>query len=208
MSASDVAIATIKLEHRSLGTVLHTLLELLKKIVAGHAAPDFALLAVALYYIDDFPERCHHPKEEEYLFKRMRLRSTEFDAVLERLQSDHARSEREVSELHRKLVHYQAGASDGLRQFQEAVNSYATDMLAHFVQEDDLLARARSVLTEDDWALVVQAFAANDDPLFGNNHRLEFTHLYQRILLMAPQKFKSGLRDGQMPPMPPPPLPL
>ena len=79
MSASDVAIATIKMEHRSLGTVLQTLRELLTSVAAGQAAADFGLLSAALYYMNDFPERCHHPKEEEYLFKCLRMRTAELD---------------------------------------------------------------------------------------------------------------------------------
>ena len=89
VSASDTAIAIIKAEHKSLGTVLHTMQALLSRIAAGHIAADFGLLAAALYYIDDFPECCHHPKEDEYLFKRLRLRTAEFDAVLDRLQTEH-----------------------------------------------------------------------------------------------------------------------
>jgi len=190
MSARDVAISTIKMEHRSLGTVLQTLRELLKRISAGHAAADFGLLSAALYYIDDFPERCHHPKEEAYLFQRLRMRTAELDAVLERLQSEHVRSAAVVSELHRRLVLYQAGAAGALRHFQEAVDNHAADMLAHFVVEDDVLMRARDVLTEGDWEHVAAAFAANDDPLFGANHRAEFTHLYRRIILLSPRKLR------------------
>ena len=136
MSASDVAIATIKMEHRSLGTVLQTLRELLTSVAAGQAAADFGLLSAALYYMNDFPERCHHPKEEEYLFKCLRMRTAELDPVLERLQAEHARSAGVLGELNRKLVLYQAGAPDGLRHFQESVDNHAADMLAHFIVEE------------------------------------------------------------------------
>lgn len=66
--ARETAVVTLQSEHRSLGIVLHTLQVLLKKVAQGHAVADFGLLASALYYIDDFPERCHHPKEAAYLF--------------------------------------------------------------------------------------------------------------------------------------------
>ena len=202
MSASDYAIATIKMEHRSLGTVLQTLQDLLKKIAAGHAVVDFGLLSVALFYVDDFSERYHHPKEEEYLFKRMRLRGADFDLMLDRLQTAHSRSAQMVADMNRRLVRYQAGASDGLQDFRQAVDSYANDMLAHFLQEDELLANARSWLTEDDWTLIARAFAANDDPLFGSNLRMEFTQLYHRIILLAPRRMKPELRGGGIPPPP------
>lgn len=204
VSASDTAIAIIKAEHKSLGTVLHTLQTLLHKIAAGHAVADFGLFAAALYYIDNFPERCHHPKEDEYLFKRMRLRTAEFDAVLDQLQTEHARSAGAVSGLHRALVLYQGGAPGGLQLFSGAVDSYAVDTREHFATEERLLARAQNVLNEEDWALIAWAFAANDDPLFGNNQRLEFNQLYHRIMLLVPKKMKTELhapRSSLPPPL-------
>lgn len=198
MSASDIAIATIKLEHRSLGMVLQTLQALLSKIAEGHVPADFSLLSTALYYIDDFPEHCHHPKEEAYLFKYLRLRSNEFDVLLDRLQVEHARSAVAVAGLHRALVHYQGGAPDGLLHFRAAVDRYTTEIREHIRQEDDLLVRAERALNAEDWESIAQAFAANDDPLFGDNHRSEYTQLYQRIVLLAPRKMKAELRAARM----------
>jgi hemerythrin-like domain-containing protein len=202
MSASDIAISTIKQEHRSLGMVLHTLQAMLNKVAAAHAVADFGLFATALYYIDDFPERCHHPKEDEYLFKRLRLRTSEFDAVLDQLQSEHARGAITVAGLHRALVHYQGGAAEGLRLFKAAVDSYAADMREHFRQEDDLMARAAAVLNDEDWELIAWAFTANDDPLFGNNVRQEFSQLYHRITLLVPRKMKTELLAARVAPRP------
>lgn len=197
MSASETAIATIRAEHRSLGQVLDTVQVLLSKVATGYMAVDFGLLAAALYYIDDFPERCHHPKEDEYLFKRLRLRTSAFDGELDRLQTDHVRSATTLSALHRAMVLYQGGAPEGLRLLDAAINSYAVDMRKHFATEEQLLVDAGSVLTEGDWEHIAWAFAANDDPLFGANQRLEFTRLYHRIMLLAPRKVKAGLRDSR-----------
>ncbi len=203
MRASEIAIATIQQEHRSLGMVLHVLQKLLNKVAANHAVADFGLFAAALYYIDDFPERCHHPREEDHLFSAMRLRSAESTAVLDRLQADHRDGAAALSKLHRALVHYQGGAPEGLRHFQAAVDGYVADMREHMACEDALMKRAQVVLTGDDWAQIASAFAANDDPLFGGNRRLEFTQLYQRIMVLAPRKMKSALRAAGSP-LPPP----
>jgi len=203
MSARENAIDTIRQEHHSLGVVLHTLQELLNKVAANHAVADFGLFAAALYYIDDFPERCHHPKEENHLFKAMRLRSAESADVLDRLQSEHARGAVSLTNLHRALVHYQGGAPEGLSMFRAAVDGYVADMREHMACEDALMKRAQVLLTDDDWRQIASAFAANDDPLFGHNQRLEFTRLYQRIMVLAPRKMKTALRAGKSPPYPP-----
>lgn len=204
MSASETAIATIRFEHFALGMVLHTTQALLDKIASGHASADFGLLSTALYYIGEFPEVCHHPKEDDYLFRCLRLRTTEFDALLERLQNEHQHSGAALSALHRALVHYQGGAPQGLQHFRAALDSYTADLRQHMACEEELLARAPAVLREEDWTLIARAFAANDDPLIGNNRRTEFSRLYNQLVVLAPRKLKSALRAARMPP----PLPL
>jgi hemerythrin-like domain-containing protein len=199
LSTSDIAIATIKFEHRSLDTVLHTLQVVLARIATGHVTVDFGLLAAALYYIDEFPERCHHPKEDGYLFQRVRRRTDEYNAVLDRLQCDHRQGNNAALSLHRALVHYQGGAASGLQVFRDAVDNYAANMREHFAAEDELLLRAPSVLSEDDWLYIAEAFAANDDPLFGANHRQEFSQLYHRIMVLAPRKLQDELRAARLP---------
>jgi hemerythrin-like domain-containing protein len=36
-----------------------------------------------LYYIREYPEQVHHPKEDRYLFARLRDRTGELDEVLD-----------------------------------------------------------------------------------------------------------------------------
>lgn len=196
MSARDVVTATIKQEHYALGMVVAVLARLLGDIAAQRAAPDFALFAAALYYIDDFPERCHHPKEDEYLFKALRGRTARHNAALDDLQAEHVRSAQMVGYLHQALTHYQGGAPEGLERFRAAVEAYAAMLRDHIHKEDELLARAPDDLTEADWSRIAAAFDANDDPLFGRNRRAEFNKLYLRILNLLPSKMRMPLRGG------------
>ncbi len=192
MSDRDVAIATIKAEHRALGAVLHTFQTLLHKVAAGHGAPEFGLFSAVLYYIDDFQERCHHPKEDEYFFKALSAATSEFDDTIGGLQAAHVSGVHAVSRLHRCLVHYQGGASGGLDAFQAGIDAYAAQIFDHMRCEEDLLERGLSIISEQSWARMAEAFDKNDDPLFGNNRRDEFARLYQRIQLLAPRKLKQN----------------
>ncbi len=196
MSDKDVAIATIKMEHRALGAVLHMLQELLRTVVTNYGSPEFGLLSAALYYIDDFQERCHHPKEDKYLFKSLSAATSEFDGVINGLQAAHVSGAHAVSQLHRYLVRYQGGVSHGLETFRAAVDAYATQMYEHMRCEEDLLERSRDVIGEPEWARIAAAFDENDDPLFGNNRREEFGRLYHRIAVLAPRKLKQGMHPA------------
>ena len=65
------AIRILHEEHLSLDAVLHGLLYLVHEIRSYRTEPDFALLGAMVYYIDTFPERFHHPKEDAWLFRRI-----------------------------------------------------------------------------------------------------------------------------------------
>ena len=194
MSAYELVVDTIKQEYRVLGHVVEVLQKSLLDQAAEHSAPDFNLLAGILCYIDDFPERLHHPKEDEYLFKALRTRSPEFDAVLDDLQHEHVHSARMVREMHAALVHYLAGAYGSLQTFKSCADAYAAMLREHMRKEEDLLSRAGASLTEAAWQDILAAFAANEDPLFAHDLRKEFRMLYRRIQNLLPHKLRYPAR--------------
>lgn len=190
MSAYEVTVATIKQEHHTLQMVVETLQRLLNDIERQYAQPDFVLFAAALLYIDEFPERCHHPKEDDYLFAALRRRSTAYNHTLDELQADHVRSAQMLSYAERAMVRYQAGAADGFARFKNAIDAYAVMLSQHMQTEEKVLASAREALPEEDWTRIAAAFEANDDPLLDANGGEEFRKLYFRIMNLLPRKIR------------------
>ena len=197
MASCDSAIAIIKEEHRSMGYLVHTLQRVLRDVTAHKSEADFELIATMLYYIDTFPDRCHHPKEDEHLFKRLRSRTTQANTVLDELQSQHVSGAKMMICLQQTFVHWQGGAPHGLRPFSQTVDAYAESLWGHMEQEEScILVMAREYLTEDDWRAIDDAFRANDDPLFGPHVRDEFVRLKQRIVNRLPRKLKRRAGAG------------
>ena len=190
MSAREAAEATIRDEHRTLGAVMEALQRMLADVAAQHAEPDFALFSAALCYLSDFPERCHHPKEDEYLFEALRRRTADFNAVLDELQAEHIRGTQMLGQLQRALVHYQGGVPGGLGVFRTAVDAYSATLGEHMRKEEALLTQAHDRLAEEDWSRIASAFDANDDPLFEGNRREEFRRLFLRIFNLLPRRLK------------------
>ena len=79
----------IRDEHRALAAMLSGLRTLVTSIEAGRLKPDFELMASMIEYIEMVPEKVHHPKEDTYLFARLRERSAEALPVIERLEAEH-----------------------------------------------------------------------------------------------------------------------
>ncbi|HKA41698.1 MAG TPA: hemerythrin domain-containing protein [Burkholderiales bacterium] len=189
--SQEVAIATIRQEHRTLGAVVSALQQWLASVAAGHAEPDFAFFSAALYYINDFPERYHHPKEEEQVFATLRKRTRCLDAAIDDLHAEHVQGAQGVSCLEHALVRYQGGAPDGPAEFKGAVDAYAVMLREHMRKEEELLTQAPAWLTGEDWRNIAAAFDANNDPLYGARGTTEFGKLYVRVLNMLPSKMRE-----------------
>jgi hemerythrin-like domain-containing protein len=196
-AARNAALSRLRDEHRALARVLEALETVTAQASEHEVEPDFALLASMLYYVDDFPERVHHPKEERYLFTPLRTRSPQSIPLLERLEREHRRSPELLSELERGLVHWQGGAQDGTSAFVLALVRFCEFHWSHMrTEETAVLPQAERSFTDADWLCMAEAFATNEDPLFGASRRHEFDPLHHRIAQLAPRKLNLALLDA------------
>src|SRR6202158_3538489 len=121
-----------------------------------------------LYYIREYPEQVHHPKEDRYLFTPLRDRTGEFDSALDELESQHARGEMKVRNLEHALTRYELKGASALRTLRALMDDYAEFYADHRCMEETLiLPAARRLLTQEDWAEIDTAFGANRDPFDG-----------------------------------------
>ena len=104
MNAQQQALDIIKGEHRALVAVIDALKHVADDMALGKLTPDYKLLWSIIYYIDEFPEAMHHPKEDEVLFPRICARSHELDATLDDLTRQHASSRPHLESLKNLLV--------------------------------------------------------------------------------------------------------
>ena len=186
------SIAIIEDEHRSITAVIEGLRRVVAEIDAGRMAPDFDLLFTMLRYIETFPERLHHPKEDEYLFPRLKLRRPDAALLLDRLHAEHEQGRVKFAELKAALELYQREAST-FPSFVERVERYSHFHWRHMRQEEDeVLPLAAEALTTEDWSMIDAAFASNADPIVGVAATREFRALFRRIASLAPPPLGVG----------------
>ena len=187
------AIKAILREHGSMGAVLHGLRFLVQEIRARRIEPDFALLNAMVHYIDAFPERLHHPKEDRYLFPRLRSRTHEADAALARLEKQHEQGAVLTRQLGEAVARYEEQGAAGFAPFADRVEQYTTFYWQHMRDEENLvLPVALRALTPADWEEIDAAFAANPDPLAGHGAKDDLPALFRRIALIAPPPIGLG----------------
>ena len=188
------AIQTIRDEHRSIAAVLHALKQLAKDAEDPSLEPRFEVFRAMIYYIDQFPERLHHPKEEQYLFARLEARAPGARPLLETLRAEHVMGAQLIRDLEQALVGLEVGAAGGEHAFRAAVDAYAEFHWKHMRKEEqELLPLAERHFSAADWREIDAAFAGNEDPI-ADLREQDFEKLFSRIVALAPEPLGLGER--------------
>ncbi|MBF1165067.1 MAG: ATP-binding cassette domain-containing protein [Dechloromonas agitata] len=189
------ALRIITEEHQNLWRIATTLDMVADEIDAGGKV-ETPFFTSVFDYIEHFMDRAHHAKEDEFLFRLLRERSTEAGVILDRLQAEHRNGPEVLRDLRAKLAST-AGGGEGNAAFTAALRNYTGAIKSHIRSEEkDAMPLAREVLTADDWAEIDLAFLDNDDPLFGGKAKAEFRELFHRIASLAPESIGLGAHSA------------
>lgn len=190
--------ATIRIildEHAALSAMLRSLLMMLKQ-GPGDVQPEvfFDVLRAMLFYIDEFPERQHHPKESRLLFPRVARVAPQTMETIRHLEMDHGNGERSVRALQHQLIAWEVLGEPRRAAFESAAHAYVAFYLEHMrIEEEEILPAAEKGLDAADWQALDAAFGTNHDPLTGSYPRDEaYDRLFTRIVMKAPAPIGLG----------------
>jgi hemerythrin-like domain-containing protein len=178
---TPLTIRVIQEEHGALAAMLRSVPLLLAEHRRQRTLPDFAALRAMLFYMDEFPEKLHHPKESQLLFPKLRARAPEIRDVLDKLDLEHA------------LLAFEMLGEARREGFETLAERYVRAYLNHMqVEEREILPLALRVLSADDWGDLDEAFAANRDPLSGHSPEEPYRTLMQKVLAALPTPIGQG----------------
>lgn len=190
---SQPAIRIIQEEHDLLNAVIRGMQHVVEDIAKGGKAPDTKVFRAMLLYISEYPDRLHHPKEDNCLFAHLRRRTHDLDATLAELEAQHRQGDRMVLQLEHALTRYEFHGAPAFEHFRQLVQHYADFYSAHMrLEEDEVLPAALQFLTAEDWADVNAAFVANDNPLAGTDDKEGLQKLFSLIVNIAPPPIGVG----------------
>jgi hemerythrin-like domain-containing protein len=195
--AAESAINRIKSEHHALACILGAMQVLVARYREPAAAPDFELLDLMLRYVENVPDRVHHPKEDRVLFPPVALRARNGKALVRELERDHARGAPMLAELRRAFRVFREGGVNALNQLSTAVDEFTEFYSYHMRKEEEqLLPLAAATLSQREWQRVESAFSDNSDPLFDAKLTHEYRRLYEQITELTPRYLKSLLESA------------
>jgi len=185
------ALRIISEDHSNMWRLATTIDHVAGEIEDG-AQVDPAFFSSVFDYIEQFVDRFHHPKEDDHLFRLLRLRSAKAAAILDSLQQEHRDGPQQLRTL-RAVVAQAAQGALAAPEFVATLRAYTAGLKNHMRQEEKLvMPLARETLVPEDWAEIDRAFLDNEDPLFGDKAKAEFRELFHRIANLAPESIGLG----------------
>ena len=183
----------IRDEHAALAAMLRSLVLMIDRGPGDAPERFFDVLRAMLFYIDEFPERRHHPKESDLLFPRLMRVAPELIPVIRQLEADHISGEAKVRELQHLLLAWELIGESRRMSFTDTARVYVAFYMAHMrTEETQVLPAAEKALDASDWAELDPAFARDRDPLAGGLRDPCYERLFTRIVLTAPAPIGVG----------------
>jgi hemerythrin-like domain-containing protein len=188
------ALQTIRDEHNALAAMVRSLGMLVDRGPQQDPSRFFDVVRAMLFYIDEFPERLHHPKESNHLFPKVARVAPELIPVLHGLEADHLNGERRVRELQHLLTAWELLGEARREAFVAAAHDYVRFQLSHIeTEEAQVLTAASKLLSEPEWQELENVFAANADPVArGATGNPAYDRLFSRIVQQAPAPIGVG----------------
>lgn len=188
-----LALQIIRDEHTAVAAVLRSLTMMVERGPGDEPERYFDVLRAMLFYIDEFPERRHHPKESDLLFPKVARSAPELMPVIRRLEDDHMKGEGRVRELQHLLLAWELLGEARRGVFAQAAQEYVRFYLDHMATEEkQVLPVALEKLSDADWAELDAAFAHERDPLAGGERDPSYDRLFTRIVMKAPAPIGVG----------------
>jgi len=171
---THASLTIILREHRALSAMLRKITLLLDRHKRQNTLPDFGALHAMLFRLEEFQEELQ-PNERCLLFRSLRGHDASTDAVLERLERDHAREGRSIRELEKALASFEMMSDtdqcDARRKkFETSMTQYVDRCHEHMhIEENEVLPLAEMVLLPQDRP-------ALDAASLGNTSRRDRSH--------------------------------
>jgi hemerythrin-like domain-containing protein len=174
-------IEVLREEHRNMTRLLQALKHQID-VFAEAGAPDYDVVGGVADYFLDYPDRCHHPKED-IVFAQLREAHPKEAAAIGDLANEHraihARAQQfrdTVNVLLNETDIARSAVVDAARLFIEAERRHMR------MEEERFFPLAERLLTRDGWRKIEGELIKGSDPLFGGKVEEGFRKLSERLL--------------------------
>jgi hemerythrin-like domain-containing protein len=168
-------------EHRNIEKLL-LVLEQELEVFDRSERPDYEILQAIIQYFQDYPESCHHPKED-MVFKQLKVRDPAAAKRIGDVEAEHQVETKRLLGFAQAVEHILAGREFLRQAFHNVVHDFIEHQRQHMDKEERLLFPAAiKALRLEDWAEIDARLNDRKDPLFNGVIENKFYALQRTIL--------------------------
>jgi hemerythrin-like domain-containing protein len=181
--AMTYIIEVLRQEHRNIEQLLRVLERELQVFDRGDR-PDYDVILAVIDYFKDYPDTCHHPKED-MIVEKLKARDPVQAAVVDNLEAQHQEGTRR---LHRvaEAIERVLSDQDLLRQnVHHIIGDFVNHERQHMAMEERVVfPTALNALQPEDWTDIGVKLGKRNDPLYQPGFEEKFKMLRRSILTM------------------------
>ncbi len=175
-------------EHRNIEKLL-LVLERELSVFNRAERPDYHVVQSVIEYFQDYPDCCHHPKED-VIFEKLKARNPTAAASVGNLGAEHGKGSKRLQRVARTVESILADREILRQSVDEIIRDFIDHERQHMAMEERVFFPAVvDVLQPQDWAEIYLSLTARMDPL---NTALEDKYrLLRHLILQWEQEAES-----------------
>jgi len=168
-------------EHRNIEKLLRVLEQELE-VFDRSERPDYEILQAIIQYFQNYPETCHHPKED-LIFKRLKVRDPAAAKSIGDVEAEHQVETERLRRFAQAVEGILAEQELPRQTFHNIVRDFIEHQRQHMDKEERLLFPAAvKTLRAEDWAEIDARLSDRNDPLFNGAIEKKFRALQRTVL--------------------------
>ena len=184
-------------EHRNIDKLL-LVLEQELEVFDRSEEPDYEILQAVIQYFQDYPESCHHPKED-MVFEKLKVRDSAAANSIGDVEAEHQVETKRLRRLVEAVEEILAGREFLRQTFHDVVHDFIEHQRQHMDKEERLLFPAAvQGLRPDDWAEIDARLNDRKDPLFNGVIETKFQALQRTILRWQRETETSRVKTSRV----------
>ena len=184
-------------EHRNIDKLL-LVLEHELEVFDRSEEPDYEILQAVIQYFQDYPESCHHPKED-MVFDKLKVRDPAAALRIGDVEAEHQVETMRLRRLVEAVEEILAGREFLRQTFHDVVHDFIKHQRQHMDKEERLLFPAAvQRLRPEDWAAIDARLNDRKDPLFNGAVETKFQALQRMILRWERETETSRVKPARI----------
>jgi hemerythrin-like domain-containing protein len=190
-------IEILRREHCNMESLLRVLERALSVFDRGDR-PDYEVVLAVIDYFKDYPDSCHHPKED-MIVEKLKARDPAAAATIGDLEAQHREGAARLGRVAR-AVERVLGDQDVLRQsVDDIIRDFINHEREHMAMEERVVFPVvLNALRTEDWADIALKLGDQDDPFYQRGLERNSTRSGETSWIWKRKRKQSGLTKARL----------